>query len=231
MSYFEDKGCLLYGLFFLWLGIACGIPSLIFESNQVGICGIIGISIALGSLGLSQNKDQYSRINLYSFSFYHLWLVLAYIVVAIITIGWCKVDFETMKELAQCSLYYLILLVIVFGIEVCFRSIQEKRFMEEIKVGDLFEESNVQEKVLEYVNCDLAFIRSTLWKVYKKDVSVDLVDVRNPKRKKKVYYSDLLKMSRAEREWYRTPNYYEYLVEVIKKRGDEEYYGEQNYEY
>lgn len=147
MESVKENGCLNSALFFLWVGVIFGLPEIIFETSQVGICAIVGFSISLGYIGLSNSRNKYSITNQYCFTLAHVELLVGYIIATIIIIGWSpKVDYNAMKELAQGSLIYLIILIVVFIIEAHIRSKQERKFMEEIKVGDLFEERNAEEK-------------------------------------------------------------------------------------
>lgn len=202
-------------------------PSLIFMSGQISMCGIIAFSISLAITVLTESNDKYSIRHNYSFTFYHIWLLSGYLIVAIITIGWTKTEYNEMKELAQCSLFYTILLIIVFIIEAFINTQREKRFITSIKVGDLYEESNAEDKVSEF--CDyLIFKRNVLWRVYHKDAFIHVYDLHNPRRKKIVYYSDLIKMKKVDNAWYRTSEYYNRIIKEVQARAaTETYYSEE----
>ena len=117
MSYWEDKGCLIYGIFLMWLGVVIGLPSLIFDSRHVGICGIIGISVGMVTgAHIDQKKDRSIRKEI-PFTYAHFWMMIAYCVSAIITIGFVDIPYDEMRNLGKCAIFYLILPAVVLLIE------------------------------------------------------------------------------------------------------------------
>lgn len=112
MSYWDDKGCLAYGLFFLWMGIVVGVPSLIFESREVGICSIIGVSIGFAALaGIDQSKKESFKKEL-PLTYAHLWVLVGYAVSGILKIGFSKLSYDEMIGIGKCTVFYMIFPII-----------------------------------------------------------------------------------------------------------------------
>lgn len=63
LNKFPESGCLLYGIFLLWLGVLCGIPSIIWDeyaingSSLAGTIAAMVIPIILNEFKLSFVKD------------------------------------------------------------------------------------------------------------------------------------------------------------------------------
>lgn len=122
MSYFEDKGCLLNGLLLLWLGLLTSLPAAIFGERSIAMCGIAAASVGFVSISFACDKEKHPIRYEMKFSFVHLWVLLGYIVAAIICIGF----YDGNKGTAQAILFYAILLILVFIIECIINDRKEK---------------------------------------------------------------------------------------------------------
>lgn len=129
----EDKGCLSIVLFFLWLGIVVGIPCLIF-GKDVGLWATLAASFGL-PLGFTISDHPGSKGYLAKelpFTYAHLWIFLAYVVIGIFTIGFTDKSYDAMKCIGKGALFYAILPVVVFFIEGFVKDkIEKKRRMEQ----------------------------------------------------------------------------------------------------
>lgn len=230
MNYWDDKGCLAYGLFLLWLGIAMGVPSLIFDSREVVICGGIGISIGMAVLSLIDQKEDNSFRKKMPYTYAHFWVFIGYAVSAIFLIGFKDIPYEDMRSLGQSLLCYIPLPVIALIIENNIKEKKEKRFLDSLSKGDIFEEDESREGLpmnSYYTNMEL--IGKSLWRIVEiSGREIKLEDVHYKRRVKKVSVKELMKYKREYGvTWYRSPIYYESLVKEIQKRAEvEEYYGE-----
>lgn len=122
MNYFEDKGCLLYGIILLWFVLLTSLPAAIFGERSIAMCGIVAVSVGFVSLSFAYNKEKHPIRYKMKFSFVHLWVLLGYVAAAIINIGF----YDGNKETAQAILFYAILLILVFTIECIINNRNEK---------------------------------------------------------------------------------------------------------
>lgn len=112
-----ENGCLIYGLFLLWLGIVVGIPCIIFDTKQVGITSCIAVSIGMYTMAISGEAKEHTFKKDFSYTYSHFWMFLAYAVGGMFTIGFGDIDYEGIKSLGKSIVFYAVLPVPVFFIE------------------------------------------------------------------------------------------------------------------
>ena len=126
MSQFEKRGCLLNALFFIWMGAIIWIPEQIYDSRNVGICGIIGFSVALASIALvDQTKDKSFKKEI-PFTYAHFWMFIAYAISSIYMVGFKDIPYEEIKLIGKSIVFYTVLPIIVLIIE-CIINDKKKR--------------------------------------------------------------------------------------------------------
>ena len=114
MSYWQNNGCLAILLFFCWMGIVVGLPGWIYDSYDVAICGVIGMSIGMAALALMDQKEGRSFKKEIPFTYTHLWIFLAYAVSGIFMVGFGNLSYEDMRAIGKGSVFYILLPIIAF---------------------------------------------------------------------------------------------------------------------
>lgn len=229
MSYWEDKGCLMYGLFFLWMGVLLGLPHLIFGVEEITYGAIAGLSAAYMSIPAYCHAKEGTIRRDYPFTFSHLCAVFVYAIVTMMVIGFKDMSYEDMRSLGQSLLCYIPLPIIVFIIEYCIKEKEEKRFIDALSVGYIFEEEESRESIRTNVyRTDIEIVGRAIWRIVEiSGNEIKLQDVHHKRRTKTVKAEELKKYKWENGvSWYRDPSYYECLVEAIRDREKQEYYGE-----
>ena len=122
-----DKGFKLYLLFFLWMGIFLGIPSLIFDCEKVWLCGIIAMSAGIATIAfLDQAKENTFRKEM-PVTYMHFWMFLAYAVSGMFVVGFSNLPYDSIRSLGRSLTFYAALPVVVFIIECFIKDKKEKR--------------------------------------------------------------------------------------------------------
>lgn len=228
MSYWKDKGCLAFIIFFVWIGIMAGIPSLIFGKESLyGIAVAMTVAM-LGAIECEKAKEGTIRRD-YPVAFGHLYAVFSYAIVTMMIIGFKDMSYEDMRSLGQSLLCYIPLPIIVFIIEYCIKEKEEKRFIDALSVGYIFEEEESRESIRTNVyRTDIEIVGRAIWRIVEiSGNEIKLQDVHHKRRTKTVKAEELKKYKWENGvSWYRDPSYYECLVEAIRDREKQEYYGE-----
>lgn len=112
------NGCLAYICFLLWLGIAIGIPSLIWDFDSIGWPCILatGFGLPLGAAFSNSKNSGFFKKEL-PFTYIHFIIFVFYAVISAIVIGFTNISYESMKSIGQCSVFYAALPVPVVFIE------------------------------------------------------------------------------------------------------------------
>ena len=227
MPTYKDNGALLYFLMLGWLGVLSGIPGIVW-GNKVALCAIIAASFGIASLALQNKESKQKSSYEYVFSKVHLCVLIAYIVVGFVTVGFGDVTYDEIRHVAKAVLYFLFVLLIVFIVENLVNDAKEKSFMKSIRIGDCFCEENSEDIIRSYIG-NITLQHRTIWIVRQIGYRVKLQDVSYPSRIKTVSCSDLKKMKRSDvQRFHRTYEYYEALINALKKRASEEIYHSQN---
>lgn len=122
-----DKGFKLYLLFFLWMGIFLGIPSLIFDCEKVWLCGIIAMSVGIATIAfLDQAKENTFRKEM-PVTYMHFWMCIAYAVSGMFVVGFSNLPYDSIRSLGRSLTFYAALPVVVFIIECFIKDKKEKR--------------------------------------------------------------------------------------------------------
>lgn len=139
MSQFEKRGCLLNALFLIWMGAIIWLPEQIYDSRNVGICGIIGFSVALASIALvDQTKDKSFKKEI-PFTYAHFWMFIAYAVSSIYIVGFKDIPYEEIKHIGKSIVFYAALPVPVFFIEYFVKDKIEKKKRMEQRIQRLYQ--------------------------------------------------------------------------------------------
>lgn len=114
-------GCLVYIYFFLWLGIAIGIPSLIwgFDSIRWPCILATGFGLPLGAAFSNSENSSFFRKEL-PFTYTHFIIFVFYAVIGMIVIGFTNISYESMKSIGQCSVFYAGMTILVCIVESIF---------------------------------------------------------------------------------------------------------------
>ena len=114
-----DKGFKAYIIFFLWLALACWVPSLIFDAEKISLCAIIAASIgsAIGII-VTEHPDSkgFFRKEL-PFTCLHFWIFVAYAVVGMFIIGFGDIPYKDVVAFGKSIVFYTVLPIIVLIIE------------------------------------------------------------------------------------------------------------------
>lgn len=118
-----DRDFVTYILFLLGFGLLAGIPYWIFGTQEVGICGIISLSVGMAAVGIAgDNKNKNTFYGEMPFTYGLWWAFLGYAVIAVFKIGFKKeyytgMSYDEIKGLARGALAYAIYPVLSFIIE------------------------------------------------------------------------------------------------------------------
>jgi hypothetical protein len=99
------------------MGAIIWLPEQIYDSRNVGICGIIGFSVALASIALVDQTKEKSFKKEIPFTYAHFWMLIAYAVSSIYLIGFKDIPYEEIKHIGKSIVFYTVLPIIVLIIE------------------------------------------------------------------------------------------------------------------
>lgn len=129
-----DKGFKTYAILLLWLAIACWIPSLIFNAEDISLCAIIAASIG-AAIGIAITEHPDSKgffAKELPFTCVHFWIFVAYAVVGMFMVGFGDIPYKDVVAFGKSIVFYAALPVPVSFIE-CFvkARIEKKKRMEQ----------------------------------------------------------------------------------------------------
>lgn len=150
MSYWDNKGCLAIITFFLWISIVVGVPSLIFDAREVGIIGVIAMSIGMYAMFLAGEGKEHTFKKEIPFTYGHFWMFLSYAVGGMFAIGFGEMDYLAIKTLGKSIVFYAVLPVPVLFIEGFVNDrIKKKKRMEQ-RIQRLYEVACIHQNLKMY---------------------------------------------------------------------------------
>ena len=90
----------------------------------------------------------------------------------------------------------------------------------------MFREENSVEELRLFLGSDSLILlkHRTTWVVKEKGYDVKLEDFNCATRQKKVTYAELMTMKKVDEGYYRSPEYYDMLINILKERSQKEKY-------
>lgn len=214
-------------IFLIWLGLIIGIPSIIFGESILipGTIASCAMFVAISSA--SHAKDNTFKKE-YIITYGHFWIFLTYAIIGMIKIAFTSIEYNDMKALSRGLVVFAVYPVIAFCIESWINERRSKKEYQKLRVGQAFEEEYSREGVPYFMHDKyLEFTRKTIWII--KELhhynDIRLQDAHFESRKKRVTIDELKKYTRLDGvTWYRTPRYYDIVIDAIKDRAAREIY-------
>lgn len=222
-----DDDFKVYLQFLLWICIVAGIPNLVYSCKESALLGLIAMSFGIAAASISDQREGGSFWKKYPVTYGHFWIFLIYAVGGIFMIGFKDMEYEDMRTVGKCMLFYTAYPVIAFVIEYWIKTRKEKKFASTLAVGQLYEEAGSRESLPYWSHeKNLEIIRNSIWVIKEINDVGDIIlqDAHCLRRRKKVTLEELAQYKRIQWMWYRDPWCYENLIEEIKKRASEEIY-------
>ena len=222
-----DKGFKINVLFLLWLGIAAGLPCIIL-GDSVAITGSIACCAIFPAIAIASNAKEGTFKKECIVTYGHFWVFLAYAIIGMLEIAFTRMEYNDIKDLSQGLIIFVIYPVITFFIETWLNERKRKREYQRLHLGQAFEEEHSREGVPHHMhNKYLEFTRRSIWiiKELHHHNDIRLQDAHFASRSKKVTIDELKKFSPIDGiTWYRTPEYYDMVIDSIKDRATKETY-------
>ena len=137
-------------------------------------------------------------------------------------------QYNEIKTLSQGLIFFAIYPVVVFIVECWINERKRKKEYYKLRIGQAFEEKSSREGVPYYMHEKyLEFTRKTIWII--KELNhyndIKLQDAHFELRTKKVTLDELKNYAKLDGiTWYRTPEYYDMIINAIKDRAAKENY-------
>lgn len=225
-----DEGFKIHLLFLLWLGIIVGLPCIIL-GDSVAIPGGIAACTIFATIAFVYQEKESSFKKEYIATYSHFWMFLTYAIIGMFKIAFKTIEYDDIKALSQGLIFFAIYPVVTFFIESWLNERRRKKKYQKLRIGQVFEEKCSREGIPHNMNDKhLEFTRRTIWIIKELNHLNDILleDAHFESRRKKVTIDELKNYTKLDRiTWYRTPEYYDMIINAIKDRAlKETYYSE-----